>query len=609
MPLATSAATTSAPPLLAVPVEETTLFPEGDGFFEKRARAARRKVLDALAPVLARGLESGERVRYLAVGVRYSFWESWFARAAAEHHNRTALVVTDRRLLLLQVTTRNKPADLKAQVRLGRIRRAGQRTLGGWRLELADGTGLAFTRIPKKDRAQLEKLLLELPAAAAAAPGWSAAPVAPPSGAARWSGAAGTSALEHLCPACLAVVPGPVGAVLTCPAEACRIPFRDPRRAARLSAAIPGLGDLYLRHHLFGAMEFIGSMALLGIGVGWALGAFRAGGAEELGVALALAGLLLVVPRVIDWRLTLFMGRKGIVPLAEKPAPGAQARNLPSFPRWSPLLFLGGLGLALFVGWAMVQASEATAAAREVERLAQAGKLDEARERFRGLEAKGGLGTTERVRVALAFLEAGDLESSDELQGGWKDDAKVEQDVADRWNAAIQREQAALRRWRKGIDAFSQGDPEAAFAELDPAFAYFQGVRRPHFPTSRDEFHAHVAGDALAEPLRPQDVENARAWLGRAGNAPAPEQALVRAALASVRGDSREARASLEAAGGPAPSPGFEALRLETRARLAAGSGDAAEARAVSDAARGLLARDPKQAERARLERLAGTGR
>jgi len=170
MPPAPSAAPRSAPPL-PLPLDEATLFPEGDGFFEKRAKTARRKVLDALAPVLARGLETGERVRFLAVGVRYAFWEFWFARYAAEHHNRTALVVTDRRLLLLQVTTRSRPADLKAQVRLGLIRRAGQRSLGGWKLELADGTSLAFIRIPKKERARLEKLLLELPATAAAAPG------------------------------------------------------------------------------------------------------------------------------------------------------------------------------------------------------------------------------------------------------------------------------------------------------------------------------------------------------------------------------------------------------------------------------------------------------
>jgi hypothetical protein len=605
MPPATSTASTSGTSSFPLTLDEATLFPEGDGFFEKRARARRRKVLDALAPVLARGLAAGERVRFLAVGVRYAFWEWFFARHTADYHNRTALVVTDRRLLLLQVTSRNAPADLKAQVRLGLIRRAGGGRLGAWKLELADGTSLQFIRIPKKDRARLERLLLELPAPAAAAPGWSSAPIAPPAGAARWDGAAGTSALEHLCPACLGVVPGPVGSVLTCPAEGCRIPFRDPRRAALLAAAIPGLGDLYLRHHLFGALAFLGSMAFLGVGVGWAAGALLAGDAEELGGAAVAAALVLVLPRLIDWRLTLFMGKKGIVPLAEKPAPGAQARNLPAFPRWSPLLFLGGIALAAVLGAAVLEASRGSAAVSEVERLARSGAFDDARVRLRALEASAALDAGQRVRVALAFLEAGDLESSDELQHGWKEGAKVEGRLADRWNAALARENEALSRWSKGIEAFEEGDEAAAFADLDPAFAYFATVRRPHLPRSRDEFFAHLAGDALAEPARPEDVEHARGWLAKAGSAPAQEQALVRAALASLAGDAGGARASLAAASGPAASPGLEVLRLETRARLAAGAGDAVEAAAVSEAARTLLARDPKHAQRTRLERLA----
>jgi hypothetical protein len=525
MPLATPAGSTSAAPPPPFPVDEATLFPEGDGFFEKRAKAARKKLLDALAPVLVRGLAPGERVRFLAVGVRYAFWEAYFARVAAEQHNRTALVVTDRRLLLLQVTTRNKPADLKSQIRLGRIRKAGTRfTRIGWKLELADGTTLSFIRIPKKDRARLEKLLLEPTAPAAAAPGWSSAPVPPPLAAASWDGTAGTAALEHLCPACLTLVPGPVGAVRTCPAEACRIPFRDPRRAALLSAAIPGLGSLYLRHTFFGAMEFLVSMVLLGVGVGWAAAALLSGDPGELAAAAVMASVALVVPRLVDWRLTVFMGKKGIVPLAERPAPGAQARNLPAFPRWSPLLFLAGLALAATFGGVVMKAAQESASVKQVERLARDGRFELAQERFRDLEAKGAVDANARVQIALAFLEAGDLVTSDDIQEGWRQDQKVEKELARRWNAALAREQDALTRFRKGMAAFAKGDEGAAFAELDPAFAYFRTVQRPHFPRSRDELFAHVAGDALAEPAEPQDVVNSRAWAG-APTAPPPRSA------------------------------------------------------------------------------------
>jgi hypothetical protein len=607
MPLAPSAGSTSAAPSLPFPVDEATLFPEGDGFFEKRAKAARRKLLDALTPVLARGLAPGERVRFLAVGVRYAFWEAYFARLAAEQHNRTALVVTDRRLLLLQVTTRNKPADLKSQIRLGRIRKAGTRFTGiGWKLELADGTTLSFIRIPKKDRARLERLLLEPTAPAAAAPGWSSAPVPPPLPATSWDGTAGTAALEHLCPACLGLVPGPVGALRTCPAEACRIPFRDPRRAALLSAAIPGLGSLYLRHTFFGAMEFLVSMGLLGVGVGWAAAALLTGDPGELVAAALLAGVALVVPRLVDWRLTVFMGKKGIVPLAERPAPGAQARNLPAFPRWSPLLFLAGLALAATLGGLVMKAAQESVSVRQVERLARDGQFELARERLRELDAKGRVDVDARVRIALAFLEGGDLVSSDELQAGWAKEQKVERELARRWNAALAREQDALTRFRKGVGAIAKGDEATAFAQLDPTFAYFRTVRRPHFPRSRDELFAHLAGDALAEPVGPQDLVKSQAWLGRADGAPAPERALVRAALASLAGDGKEARAQLEAGAGEAPSPSFGLLRLETRARVAAAAPDPAEAKAVAEEARKLLAAGPRAGDVERLKRLAG---
>jgi hypothetical protein len=211
--------------------------------------------------------------------------------------------------------------------------------------------------------------------------------------------------------------------------------------------------------------------------------------------------------------------------------------------------------------------------------------------------------------VALALLEAGDLTGSEEVQEGWGKDAKVEKGIASRWNSAFEREQEALRRWRTGMKAFVNGDREAAFADLDPALAYFAKVRRPHFPASRDELYAHLAGDALAAPVQQPDVESARAWLERAGKAPEAERALVRAALSSLGGDAKEASSQLEAAGSASPTPAFEALRLETRARLAASAGDAAEAKAVSEAAAARLAANPGEAVAERLRRLTGDAR
>ena len=253
--------------------------------------------------------------------MRYHVFEHMFGGAAVvQYHNMTALALTDRRLLLLQLDRRGKVGDIKNEVPLEAIRGVKPGGLGGFGIRLADGTKIAFTSIPGADRKRLAALLPSTSGPKAAA-----------------------QSLVPLCPACLQPVPGPVGATLTCPREACRIPFREPRKAARLSALVPGLGDLYLRHHFFGSLEFLGSMAMLGLGIAIPMLALAEGDPGGMIGAAAIFAFLVVVPRIVDWRLTLHMGRKGLVPLALVPAPGAQARNLPSYPRWSPLLFVAGL--------------------------------------------------------------------------------------------------------------------------------------------------------------------------------------------------------------------------------------------------------------------------
>lgn len=273
---------------------------------------------------MQRALGPGEVIRFATTGCRYSGWEYYFAGVAAYHHNQVALVLTDRRLLLLQLHGK-RPGDLKSHVSLEAVRRV-RGSFGRLKLELGDASTLVLIRIPRADAKCLRALVPGDPGAVSPAP-----------------------ALEALCPACLVPVPGPVGATLTCPSPTCRIPFRDPARAARLSAYIPGLGDLYLGHHLFGSLEFLGSMLALGVGAGMAA-------ATELGVESAFyLGVLIAIPRAIDYPLTRHMGRKGLVPLALQPAPGAQARNLPIFPRWAPLLFIAGCALACAMAWGLFQ--------------------------------------------------------------------------------------------------------------------------------------------------------------------------------------------------------------------------------------------------------------
>lgn len=551
----------------ALPVDGATLYPEDDGFFGRRAKARRAKLLANVDGVLRCALAPGETIRYAARATRYFFAEHVFGGAAAQYHNMTALVVTDRRLLLVQIGSRGKPGDIKNQVALAAIRGARAKLLGvGWTIEVASGRPLRFVSVRRADRRRLEALL-------------SPAGHAPP---ARAAPAGAPLSLEHLCPACLRHVPGPVGTTLTCPAPDCRIPFRDPRRAARLSAFMPGLGDLYLRHHLFGAMEFLGSAIMVGLGLAFAVDAFFDPQPAKVGTAALLLLGLVAVPRVIDHRITLHMGRKGLVPLALAPAPGAQPRNLPSFPRWSPLLFLAGAAVAGAIVVGMGQDLRHDAGGREAERLAAQGRFDDALARWTALERAGGASEERRVRFALALLEAGDLEGMDAVRASFEG-TPIDAAVVRRWNTALDQEQAVLADYGAGVEALVSGEPDA-WEKIDRALAYLARVKRPHLPATRGEVSAHLAMGVLAEPLSDEDVASAPRWLDAVEGAPAAEVAALKAAYASVRGEIEVARAALAGLDAASLPGDFRLLVLEARARTAEGERQRAEVRADADA-------------------------
>jgi hypothetical protein len=558
-----------------LPLEKTTLYPEDDGFFGRRAKARRAKLLAGVEGALRRALAPGETIRYAARGVRYYLVEHLFGGAAvAQYHNMTALVLTDRRLLLLQLGRRGKIGDIKNEVPLDAIEGAKGAGILGWRILLADGSKLAFASVRSADRKRLQALL----------PSRSGPRVPGP-------------VVVHLCPSCLRPVSGKVGTTLTCPQQDCRIPFRDPRKAARLSAFLPGLGDLYLRHHLFGSLELLGSMAMLGVGLAFALQAAVDPDLEKVVSAAVVLALFVGLPRLIDHRLTLHMGRKGLVPLALAPAPGAQARNLPSYPRWSPLLFAAGVALAGAIVAALAEDLRHDAAVHDASQLAGQGRFDEARARFEALAQAGGVDEAQRVRFALALLLAGDVEGADAVREQFEG-AKIESSLADRWNAALATEQAAIADYDEGLKAIVQ-DPAASWERVDRALVYFRQVKRPHLPRSRGEVHAHVASVVLAEPLGEGGASGARRWVAGLGDAPAAEAAVIHAADASLRGGRSAARAALAGLDEAALPAAFRLLALEARARDAESDADRA---AVRKAAEALPRADLDEDDAARVE-------
>ena len=551
-----------------LPLEAESVFRETDGYLARRANEARAKLLQALAPLLAKTLEPAETIRYVASGFRYSAAEHFLSgHLAARSANRTALVLTDRRLLLLQVDAGGRPKDLKSQLRVERVRRASGSWLGSLTLETVSREKLVYTSVPRADRNALAALLPGSPTAPRASEG----------------------SIEHLCPACLRVVPGPVGSAERCPDPACRIPFRSPKRAAWLSALVPGVGDIYLRHFLFGSLEFVGSIAVLCFALFAIVAAVTTRDSEALLVAAVLGVLFILLPRLFDFFLTLHMGRKGIVPLSLTPAPpgvedGApigpsRGSSLPAFPAWSWVLFAAG---ALAVGaTAWLSFAEARTSARVLDacRLAETGRIAEARKLYEAAAAERPVAASDRGRFALALWEGGDLDGGDLLVN---DLGPIDREVADRLDAFVARHEAAMNDLEDGHVALLDGKTESAWEQIDRAVAFFATLENAPLPKSRYDAVVELAGGFLGPPLVPDDLAAATRMTDLAATLPGAD-----ARLDVAR--SRIRAASGESAPGPDTSKldaRWRLLALEARAALRAVPPDAAtlarEAEAVS---------------------------
>jgi hypothetical protein len=566
-----------------------SVFPETAGYFARRANDRRAKLLKALAPTLARMLEPGERIRYAARAVQYFLWEFAFGGHLTAHYtNQTALVLTDRRLLLIQVGGSGKPRDIKNHIRLDRVtsRRARGWLGGHWTLQLDDGSKHAFMNLQKRDRKALEAGMPETASAAKAA----------------------RRALEHLCPSCFSVIPGRVGEQESCSNGACRIPFRDPRRAAWLSLLMPGVGDLYLRHYFFGAAEFLGSLAMLVAAIFVGVGAVGAEATEDLAIAAVAGALLIVVPRLIDYPLTLHMGRKGLVPLALRPAPlrpeeggvispGGPER-LPAFPLGVKALFLAGGIAAAGASVLTVPLGRAAAELRHARRAAEAGRFDEAWAKWEAAAANAD--DEDRARLALAFYKGGDLESGDrlvEMVAGRSIDVKLANEI----NAFLDRARSASSDMDAGWQALYARTEDEAWPAFERAFAFYANVKRPALPRSRDEVRLEAAGELLGPPLSPADAAYAQTLLSALP--PATQGArldIARARLLLHVGDAARARALLDGVRLAGLPPAWALLALEARAAHET-------PQAIASAASSIAATDDRTvARRAALLALGG---
>jgi hypothetical protein len=315
-----------------------------------------------------------------------------------------------------------------------------------------------------------------------------------------------------------------------------------------------------------------------------------------------VAALFVLVPRVMDYFLTLHMGRKGLVPLALRPSSSVEASMLPVFPAPTYLLFAGGaLALALAMSAAI---PEVMSEARSMQAVvtARAGDVDKAWQQWEEAQQGRVIGLNERARFALALYEAGDLEGGDRMVGELGGQA-VEQETADKINAIVDLAKAAHEAHLRGRNALLEGKDADAWPDLDRAVTYYAKVKRPTFPKSRAEAVVSLAGDILAYNEEAEAHDRAEELLSSSErDAPADEVAVARARLWTLRQQPEKARAALGGIKDPSSlPPRWQLLRLEAQAAVAS---DEAERKAATAEISKLSTDTLSEEDRLRLQRL-----
>lgn len=136
-----------------------------DTIFDDESRGARRrskkkfKLLRRIDEKLREMLNEGEQVRFLSRGTTFTLLESYLLGWLLYYFNKRAVVLTDRRIILLQIHWRSKPGVLASQIRYRGIEKVKTGLLGGVVVKLRDGKKVRFTGMPRSDGKFLERIV------------------------------------------------------------------------------------------------------------------------------------------------------------------------------------------------------------------------------------------------------------------------------------------------------------------------------------------------------------------------------------------------------------------------------------------------------------------
>ncbi len=269
-----------------------TMFPLRDQFGANGRIKKKLKLIKKLLPGMSSALLEGEQLLYVARGYVMNIWEQMFAGGTVAYYNNiTCVVLTDRRILLVNSDKSGKQKHFRNQIMYTQIKKAKMKSFfsAASTLKLMDGSQISMGGFNSFDRKQMQELI---PRIIAKMP--ENAPQMPKS-------------LQYVCPNCTAMY-----TALRESCEQCGTRYKSAIRAAKMSFLLPGAGDIYLGHRFFGTMELIGTAVL------WFLlvTAIISGRPSELNaddMPVPLLGVIVAITHVGDYFLTRAMGRKGLI--------------------------------------------------------------------------------------------------------------------------------------------------------------------------------------------------------------------------------------------------------------------------------------------------------
>jgi hypothetical protein len=253
------------------------LFPRLTGWRTRRTNQAHLDMLHQASRVLRDALMPDETVRLITMGTVNHWWEALFLGSRALRINRTLIVLTDVRIILIHTDRHFRPRSYANEIPIFSIKRIRGGLFGSMTIETRRRV-FAFSQIQRADMKLFREAVENNPEA--------------------------QGRFRYLCPACFRPSDR---FVETCPH--CDTTFLSPRAAGLRSLFLPGLGNFYLGLRGIAVAEFLFFLAASGL-VGMLIYLSAQRGVPFPSRLFPLG--LMVVVNGLDALATFAMARKGL---------------------------------------------------------------------------------------------------------------------------------------------------------------------------------------------------------------------------------------------------------------------------------------------------------